>query len=191
MDPTRFDMFTRTLSRQSGPLSTRRALLAVVGAGLAGLSVVGSRETEAKKKKRKRRHRRRGGKKGGGGSGGVACPPPCPSNKVCVNGTCVAAPDVCAGPTGICNAQPTPCGTSETGETCGCERSVEGNTVCIDGADPCPIAVECISSQDCVEKLDIRYFCQEAKTNASQQFCGCGFGTATGRVCVARCDNPG
>src|SRR5215467_6956284 len=52
----------------------------------------------------------------------------------------------CAGPTGICNADPTPCGHSATGETCGCELAVEGNTFCADGANPCPFVVECTST---------------------------------------------
>ena len=101
------------------------------------------------------------------------------------------AADRCGGPTGICNADPTPCGTSATGETCGCERTVEGNTVCVDGANACPQIVESTSTQDCEDALGFHFFCQEAKTNAQGQFCGCGFGTATGKVCVAECDNPG
>jgi len=105
--------------------------------------------------------------------------------------------DQCAGPTGICNADPTPCGHSATGETCGCEQAVEGNTFCADGANPCPVTVECTSTKrkkdptSCRNLVGFHFVCQEAKTNAANQFCGCGFGTATGRVCVAECDNTG
>lgn len=104
--------------------------------------------------------------------------------------------DRCNGPTGICNADPTPCGHSATGETCGCERAVEKNNVCVDGANPCPVIRECTSTNgkeatSCRNMLGFHFYCQEAKRNASGQFCGCGFGTATGRVCVAECDNTG
>ena len=128
---------------------------------------------------------------GGGGGGGGACDPPCGFNTVCADGTCVAAADICSGPTGICDADPTPCGTSATGETCGCEQTVEGNNVCVDGANPCPNVVECTSSQDCRDTLGFHFYCQEAKLSQQfpGQFCGCGFGTGTGRVCVAECDN--
>lgn len=128
-----------------------------------------------------------------GASGPPACDPPCGFNQECENGTCVAAPNRCSGPTGICNADPTPCGTSATDETCGCERTVEGNTICVNGGDNvCPDPpVECTSSQDCRDSnLGFHFYCQEAKRNAQGQFCGCGFGTATGRVCVPECDNP-
>lgn len=104
--------------------------------------------------------------------------------------------DRCAGPTGICNGDPTFCGTSATGESCGCERAVEKNNVCVDGANPCPVIRECTStngkeSTSCRNMLGYHFFCQEAKRNSNGQFCGCGFGTSTGRVCVAECDNPG
>jgi hypothetical protein len=98
--------------------------------------------------------------------------------------------DRCAGPTGICNAAPTPCGSSANGDTCGCEMSVEGTTFCADGADPCAQAVECTSTNgkndptSCRNLVGFHFFCQEAKA------CGCGVGAATGRVCVAECDNP-
>ena len=104
--------------------------------------------------------------------------------------------DRCSGPTGICNADPTACGRSATGETCGCERAVEGNTFCADGASPCPDVVECTSTNrkndptSCRNLRGFHFVCQEAKRNSVGQFCGCGFGTQTGRVCVAACDNP-
>ena len=125
------------------------------------------------------------------GGGGNACDGvDCPANYVCEGGNCVPAPDRCGGPTGICNADPTPCGTSATGETCGCERTVEDNNVCVNAGDNVCTGVECTSTQDCEDALGFHFFCQEAKTNAQGQFCGCGFGTATGRVCVPECDNP-
>jgi hypothetical protein len=102
----------------------------------------------------------------------------------------VAAPNRCAGPTGICNADPTPCGTAATGETCGCESTVEGNNFCANAGDNVCTGVECTSTQDCEDTVGFHFFCQEAKTNAQGQFCGCGFGTATGKVCVPECDNP-
>jgi hypothetical protein len=215
MDPTRFDTLTRTLTRGTAPVPTRRAVLAMVAAALVA---VGRHVPAAAKKKKCKGglkcnkvcidpqtdgnncgscgnvcgqgQRCQGGTCGGGGGGGDCGD--CPANTVCENGTCVAAPDRCAGPTGICDADGTPCGTAATGETCTCERTVEGNTVCVDGANACPQVVECTSSQDCEEALGFHFFCQDAKlsVNFPGQFCGCGFGTATGKVCVAECDNP-
>jgi hypothetical protein len=219
MDPQRFDTLTRTLSAGAKAPPTRRAVLATLAAVVAVGG--GHAPAAAKKKKCKRKsgklkcdgvcidpqtdvtncgscgnvcgqgQRCDGGTcvgGGGGGCDGVECP----ANTVCENGTCVAAPDRCGGPTGICDADGTPCGTSATGETCTCERTVEGNNVCVDGANACPQVVECTSSQDCEEALGFHFFCQEAKlsVNFPGQFCGCGFGTATGKVCVAECDNP-
>ena len=122
---------------------------------------------------------------GGGGCDDIDCP----ANTVCENGECITAPNRCSGPTGICNADPTPCGTAATGETCGCEQTVEGNNFCANAVDACT-TVECSTTQDCEDTVGFHFFCQEAKTNAQGQFCGCGFGMATGRVCVAECDNP-
>ncbi len=105
-------------------------------------------------------------------------------------------PDRCGGPVGICNADPTPCGRSATGETCGCERAVEGNNFCANAGDGvCGQRTECTSTSgpeatSCRNLVGFHFFCQEAKRNTSGQFCGCGFGTATGRVCVPECDNP-
>ena len=73
----------------------------------------------------------------------------CGDGQTCDGGTCVGGGgggDRCAGPTGICNADPTPCGHSATGETCGCELSVEGTNFCADGANPCANVVECTST---------------------------------------------
>ena len=103
--------------------------------------------------------------------------------------------DRCGGPVGICNADPTPCGTTAEGEVCGCERAVEGNNVCVNsGADNvCDTAVECTSTDgpeatSCRSQVGFHFYCQEAKRSGNQ-FCGCGFGTVTGRVCVPECDN--
>ena len=191
MDDQQFDRLTASLAQAGSRRTALRGLAAVLGLG--GVSLLATGTTA----RRRRHHGHRGGGGGGGGGGngggGGGADPcagvDCPANTVCRNGTCVPAPDRCGGPTGICNADPTPCGTSATGETCGCERTVEGNTVCVDGANACPQVVECTSTQDCEDRLGFHFFCQEAKTNAQGQFCGCGFGTATGRVCVAECDN--
>ena len=103
--------------------------------------------------------------------------------------------DRCSGPVGICNADPTPCGRTATGEICGCERSVEGNNVCVNSGDGnvCAQAVECTSTDgpeatSCRSQVGFHFYCQEAKS-ANGKFCGCGFGTTTGRVCVPECDN--
>lgn len=129
-----------------------------------------------------------------GGCGNV-----CDDGQTCEAGLCSGGGgggDQCSGPVGICDADPTPCGHSATGETCGCELSVEGNNFCSDGANPCPNVVECTSTDgaedtSCRSQVGFHFFCQEAKNsvNFPGQFCGCGFGTATGRVCVAECDN--
>ncbi len=214
MDPTRFDTVIRTFGTQPRP--TRRTVLATLAAlAAAGGSHLPATEARGKRCRRKSGKLKCNGacidpqtdfsncgtcgnvcgqgQTCQGGTcigGGTSCDGvDCPANTVCENGNCVAAPDRCGGPTGICNADPTPCGTSATGETCGCERTVEGNTVCVDGANACPQIVECTSTQDCEDRLGFHFFCQEAKTNAQGQFCGCGFGTATGKVCVAECDN--
>jgi hypothetical protein len=154
------DRFDR-IARAAGQRTRRDALRLVVGAGLGAGSIAALvGEADAKTKKKKKH----------------------PKN-------------LCKGPTGICNADPTPCGTSATGETCGCELAVEGNRFCADGAAPCPVVRECTSTKgkndptSCRNMLGFHFVCQEAKS-AGAQFCGCGFGTATGRVCVAECDNP-
>ena len=153
------DRFDR-IARAAGQHSRRDALRLVAGAGLGtGVLAMLAGSADAKKKKKKKH----------------------PKNQ-------------CKGPTGICNANPTPCGTSATGETCGCEMSVEGNTFCADGAHPCSVVVECTSTNrknDPTSCRNLRGFhsvCQQAKRNSAGQFCGCGFGTLTGRVCVDVCE---
>jgi hypothetical protein len=155
------DRFDRIARVAAGLSSRREALRLVAGAGLGAASLAAvGSVADAKTKKKKKK----------------------PKNR-------------CKGPTGICNVDPTPCGTSATGETCGCELAKEGNRFCADGANPCPVVRECTSTKgkeptSCRNMLGFHFVCQEAKTNAAGQFCGCGFGTATGRVCVAECDNP-
>jgi hypothetical protein len=184
MDPTRFDTLTRTLSAGAAKSPTRRAVLATLAAALVA---VGGWHAPAAAKKKKCK------------GGTLKC------NKVCIDpqtdvancGTCgnVCGPGqsclggTCVGGGGDCDADPTPCGTAATGETCGFESTVEGNTFCANAGDNVCTGVECTSTQHC-EELGFHFFCQDAKTNAQGQFCGCGFGTATGRVCVAECDNP-
>ena len=188
MDDQQFDRLTASLAQGSTRRTAVRSLAAVLGLG--GVSLLAT-DTTARRKGGKGG---KGGGKGGGGGGGGGSDPcagvDCPANLACTGGTCVPAPDRCGGPTGICNADPTPCGTSATGETCGCERTVEDNNVCVNAGDNVCTGVECTSTQDCEDALGFHFFCQEAKTNAQGQFCGCGFGTATGRVCVPECDNP-
>ena len=212
MDPTQFDTLIRTFGTNAS--STRRTVLGTLAASAAALGSLAV-PAAAKRKKCKGGLKCNGvcinpqsdfnncgtcgnvcgqGQTCDGGTcvgGGGDCGD-CPANTVCENGNCVAAPDRCGGPTGICDADGTPCGTSATGETCTCERTVEGNNVCVDGANACPQVVECTTSQDCEDRLGFHFFCQEAKqsVNFPGQFCGCGFGTATGKVCVAECDNP-
>jgi hypothetical protein len=219
MDPTRFDTLTRSLTRGAKASPTRRAVLATLAAALAavGGGHLPATETAAKKKCKKKSGKLKcdgvcidpqtdfnncgtcgnvcgqGQTCNGGtcvGGGGDCDGVDCPANTLCENGNCVAAPNRCAGPTGICNADPTPCGTAATGETCGCESTVEGNNFCANAGDNVCTGVECTSTQDCEDTVGFHFFCQEAKTNAQGQFCGCGFGTATGKVCVPECDNP-
>jgi hypothetical protein len=185
METTRFDQITSTLAESS----TRRGALrflaaAVLGAG--SLALLGQEESEARRRGGRKRGngRRKGGKRGssstngGSGSGGSG-----------------SRADRCGGPGGICNADPTPCGRTAEGGICGCERAVEGNNVCVNsGADNvCDTAVECTSTDgpeatSCRNQVGFHFYCQEAKRSGNQ-FCGCGFGTATGRVCVPECDN--
>ena len=222
MDPTRFDTLSRSLVQRTAAPTRRSVLATLAASlGALGSPLIPAQAKRKKKKCKGGKLKCSGGcidpqtdfancgtcgnvcgggqtcdggtcVDGGGGGGGGACDPPCGFNTVCADGTCVAAADICSGPTGICDADPTPCGTSATGETCGCEQTVEGNNVCVDGANPCPNVVECTSSQDCRDTLGFHFYCQEAKRSQQfpGQFCGCGFGTATGRVCVAECDNP-
>lgn len=217
MDPQRFDTLTRSLSAGAAASPTRRSVLATLAAGVVAVGGWHAPAAEAKKKKCKggkikcnkvcidpqtdgsncgscgnvcgQGQRCDSGTCVGGGGGD--CDPPCGFNTVCEGGACVAAADICAGPTGICDADPTPCGTSATGETCGCESTVEGNNFCANAVDACT-DVECTSSQECRDTVGFHFYCQEAKLSQQfpGQFCGCGFGTATGRVCVAECDNP-
>lgn len=175
MDTQQFD---RIASSFSAPRTRRGALQALAAAafGIGGVTLLGADEMAAKKKRKKKGGKGKGGK-GGGGSGS-------------------GRKDRCGGPVGICNADPTPCGTTAEGEICGCERSVEGNNVCVNsGADNvCDFNYECTSTDgpeetSCRNLVGFHFSCQEAKTGASGQYCGCGFGTATGRVCVPECDN--
>ncbi len=174
MDTQRFDALTATLA-QAQP---RRGVLRLLGAAVLSTAGLGLRAADESQARRKGGKGGKGGGKGGGsgtggGTGGGGGPR-----------------DRCGGPVGICDADPTPCGTSATGETCGCERTVEDNNFCANAGDNVCTGVECTSTQDCEDALGFHFFCQEAKTNAQGQFCGCGFGTATGRVCVPECDNP-
>lgn len=151
------------LSRAAASRRDRRAVVRLVLGGALGVGglAVVRAETEAKPKKHHHHHHHK------------------------------KPQDQCAGPTGICNADPTACGHSADGEICGCELAVEGNTFCADGANPCAQAVECTSTNgkndptSCRNLVGFHFVCQEAKP------CGCGVGTATGRVCVAECDNTG
>lgn len=178
MDTQRFDRIASTLAVSQ----TRRGFLAALASaaiGAGGMTVL-SHDDSAAKRKRKN-------KKGSSGSGGGGNPG---------GGGGGSRADRCGGPVGICNADPTPCGRTAEGEICGCERSVEGNNVCVNfGADNfCDMAVECTSTDgpeetSCRNQVGFHFYCQEAKS-ANGKFCGCGFGTATGRVCVPECDNP-
>ena len=207
MESARFD----ALSRAAARLRDRRGVMRLLAAGVLGAGGLAALGLEAEAK-----HHHHGHGHGHGGGGGGGCIPNCAGlecgddgcggscgscgdGQTCDGGTCVGGGgggDRCAGPVGICDADPTPCGHSATGETCGCELSVEGNNFCSDGANPCPNVVECTSTDgaedtSCRSQVGFHFFCQEAKNsvNFPGQFCGCGFGTATGRVCVAECDN--
>jgi hypothetical protein len=170
MDPQRFDAFTRAVTSR---VPTRRSLFQGIVAGTAAVAAGMVAGADAGKKGKKKK-----------------CKGGCDANQVCKKGKCKTAPNRCSGPTGICDDDPTPCGTSAEGDICGCERTVEGNNACINAGDNVCTDVECTSTQDCEEALGFHFFCQQAKRNAAGQFCGCGFGTATGKVCVPECDNP-
>jgi hypothetical protein len=182
METQRFDRITSSLAASR----TRRGFLTSLAAaalGASGLAGLGADDTAAKRKRKKRK----GGSGTGAGSrnGGA--------NQIGGGG---GRRDRCGGPVGICNADPTPCGRTAEGGVCGCERAVEGNNVCVNsGADNvCDTAVECTSTDgeeatSCRNLVGFHFYCQEAKS-ANGRFCGCGFGTTTGRVCVPACDNP-
>jgi hypothetical protein len=175
MDERRFD---RLVVAATDPRSRRGLVRLAFGAVLGGMGLAAFGEDEAAAAKCRRGRKRCNGKC-------IKKSQPC------------TPPDRCAGPVGICNADPTPCGSVAGGGVCGCERAVEGNNVCINsGADNvCDQNQECTSTNgpeatSCRNLVGFHFFCQEAKTNQAGQFCGCGFGTATGRVCVPECDNP-
>src|SRR5215216_6232064 len=179
MDIERFDAVTSTFAERSTRRNALRGL-AAVAFGVGSLAFLGNDEIAAKKKRKKK-----GGSHHGGGSSGASAG----------TGGSGSRSDRCGGPVGICNADPTPCGTTAEGKICGCERAVEGNNVCVNsGADNvCDTAVECTSTDgpeatSCRNQVGFHFYCQEAKRSGNQ-FCGCGFGTATGRVCVPECDN--
>jgi len=172
MATTRFDTLTSSLTQTHSRRGAFR-LLGLAALGASGLAALGTEDGAAKKKRKK-------GKKNPTGT---------------TSTTSGSRRDRCGGPVGICNADPTPCGTTADGQVCGCERAVEGNNVCVNsGADNvCAQAVECTSSDgpeatSCRSQVGFHFVCQEAKRSGSQ-FCGCGFGTSTGRVCVPECDN--
>lgn len=187
MDSERFDRISSIFAEKRSRRDALRAIaMATLGAG--GLVVLGSDHTEAKKKRRKKGGSNLGSTPGGNTGGGT----PGGGGGGTSGGS---RADRCGGPVGICNADPTPCGTTATGGICGCERAVEGNNVCVNsGADNvCDTAVECTSTDgeeatSCRNLVGFHFFCQEAKQSGNQ-FCGCGFGTRTGRVCVPECDN--
>jgi hypothetical protein len=174
MEIERFDAITSSFAGRSTRRNALRGL-AAVAFGAGSLAFLGSDEIAAKKKRKK--------KKGGSHHGGSS------------SSGSGSRSDRCGGPVGICNADPAPCGTTADGKVCGCERAVEGNNVCVNsGADNvCDTAVECTSTDgpeatSCRSQVGFHFYCQEAKRSGNQ-FCGCGFGTATGRVCVPECDN--
>ena len=179
MDIERFDAITGAFAKRSTRRDAFRGL-AAVALGVGGLAFLGNDEIAARKRRKKKKGSRRRAGGSGGSSGGSASG---------------SRSDRCGGPVGICNADPTPCGTTAEGKICGCERAVEGNNVCVNsGADNvCGARVECTSTDgpeatSCRSQVGFHFFCQEAKRSGNQ-FCGCGFGTATGRVCVPECDN--
>lgn len=181
MDTQHFDRITTSLAVNR----TRRGFLTTLASAAFGagtLAAIGHDDSAAKRR-RKRRNNAAGAGSGGSSGGGNG-------------GASGSRRDRCGGPVGICNADPTPCGKTAEGETCGCERSVEGNNVCVNSgaANVCASAMECTSTDgeeatSCRNLVGFHFYCQEAKS-ANGKFCGCGFGTATGRVCVPACDNP-
>jgi hypothetical protein len=193
MDIERFDRIASTFAEKSSRRDALRAIaMATLGAG--GLVVLGSEHTAAKKKRKKKGGSNLGSNPGGNTGGGTGGGDTTGGGGGGTSGGGSRA-DRCGGPVGICNADPTPCGTTATGAICGCERSVEGNNVCVNsGADNvCDTAVECTSTDgaeatSCRNLVGFHFYCQEAKQSGTQ-FCGCGFGTMTGRVCVPECDN--
>jgi hypothetical protein len=210
METQQFDRITSSLAASQTRRSALRTL-AAAAFGAGSLAILGREEIVAKKKRKgkKRRGGSRNGGQGGSGSGSGGSGSGNNGGSSAGSGsnggsrtfpTIVGGgstrPDRCGGPVGICNADPTPCGTTAEGAICGCERAVEGNNVCVNsGADNvCDTAVECTSTDgeeetSCRNLVGFHFYCQEAKM-ADKHFCGCGFGTMTGRVCVPACDNP-
>src|SRR5215203_329763 len=186
MEIERFDAITSSFAGRSTRRNALRGL-AAVAFGVGGLAILGNDEIAAKKKRKK--------KKGGSHHGGSSSGSSAGTGGSSSSSGSGSRSDRCGGPVGICNADPAPCGTTADGKVCGCERAVEGNNVCVNsGADNvCDTAVECTSTDgpeatSCRSQVGFHFYCQEAKRSGNQ-FCGCGFGTATGRVCVPECDN--
>ena len=157
MDIERFDAVTSTFAERSTRRDALRGLAAVALGWAAWPSLAVTKSPPGRGGKKKGSRRRAGGS--GGSSGGSASG---------------SRSDRCGGPVGICNADPTPCGTTAEGKICGCERAVEGNNVCVNsGADNvCGARVECTSTDgpeatSCRSQVGFHFFCQEAKRSGN------------------------
>jgi len=118
----------------------------------------------------------------------VTCDPPCGFNQVCQGTTCVPAANQCPTPfTCTCPfGGPDPasdCGTVASGGTCSCQRSTEGNTVCL---NPTPTTQTCTSSQDCRDTVGFGFFCKVPPRCADNGL-ACG---PEDQLCYPACDNP-
>ena len=120
MDSERFDRISSIFAEKKSRRDALRAFaMATLGAG--GLVVLGSDHTEAKKKRRKKGGANLGSTPGGNTGGGT----PGGGDGGTSGGS---RADRCGGPVGICNADPTPCGTTATGASAGVSGRWRGTT---------------------------------------------------------------
>lgn len=120
----------------------------------------------------------------------------CPRGRKQCLGKCIKKSKPCApvdrcGNVSVCGAPYVSCGTAAgTGAACSCERTVEGETACINFISACAGYQSCTSTDgpeatSCRNLAGFHFFCQKPKTNGAGQPCGCG------QVCLPECDNPG
>ena len=172
MDTTRFDAITSSLAAASTGTRARRGalrLLAAATLGAGGITLLGSRDGQARKKKGNK-------KKGGKGPGGSSTP----SSPSGGSGSGSGSPTTPSVPRDMCpvSAQYNApvCGTDPDGE-CHCHRATEGHNFCGGQVNTCAGLRACTSTADCRESVGFHFVCQAAT------------GGACGQVCVPACEN--
>ena len=158
MDSTHFD----SLAKVVGALTSRRsALLLLAGLGLGSVDLTDSEARKSGKCKRRctgcerckrgKCQKKDGKKRCSKGK----CKSRCSANQVCQNGSCFPTGACPATTTGFCSATPQTC--SAPADVCVCDRSTEGNVVCITTRDAncgnpaCTTSANCPAGSACVD----------------------------------------